>query len=115
MVRRMSVQPTEVHLRQAERRLEITWDDGVVTQFSLRFLRGWCPCAKCQGHFVNEMKFIEGVSTDLSDVQPVGGYALRPTWADGHQSGIYAFRYLRKIATEPPGEGPTNDDLLVDA
>ena len=42
---------------------------------------------------------------------PVGSYAIRPRWNDGHTTGIYAFNYLQKIAAAPPGEGPTNDEL----
>lgn len=108
----MTVSPTQVHLREADGILTIAWSDDVTHDFALAYLRGWCPCAHCQGHFVMEKRFIEGVSTTLVDVQPVGGYAMRLVWSDGHQSGIFAFEYLREIAIEPPGEGPTNASLL---
>lgn len=105
-------EPTEVHLHQAEKVLDITWDDGTTNRFALAYLRGWCPCAVCQGHFAAKMVFQTGVDTRLIDVEPVGGYAMRLHWGDGHKSGIYAFDYLRRIAQTPPDEGPTNEELL---
>lgn len=105
-------EPTEVHLHQAEQALDITWDDGTTHRYALAYLRGWCPCAHCQGHFAAKMVFQEGVDTTLLNVEPVGGYAMRLYWGDGHQAGIYAFDYLRRIAHAPPDEGPTNADLL---
>ncbi len=98
----MSVVPTEVHLREAEGRLNITWSDGSTSEYSLAYLRGWCPCAGCQGHFQNEMTFVTDASTTLTNVEPIGGYAMRPVWADGHKSGIFSFQYLRELAVAPP-------------
>lgn len=109
----MSVTPTEVRLLTVERRLEITWSDGREDRFALRYLRGWCPCASCQGHFVLEKRFVDGVSPVLVDVQPVGAYAMRLVWADGHDSGMFSFEYLRQLAIEAPGEGPSNESLLA--
>jgi len=40
---------------------------------------------------------------ELRGIEPVGGYALQPAWADGHASGIYSYDYLRKLAELPPG------------
>jgi DUF971 family protein len=109
----MVIVPTEVHLQSAQRRLVITWSDGRTDTFSLRYLRGWCPCAHCQGHFVMEKRFVEGANAELSDVEPVGSYAMRLSWGDGHDSGLYSFEFLRSIALAPPGDGPTNDSLLT--
>ncbi|MFT4705616.1 MAG: DUF971 family protein [Bradymonadia bacterium] len=104
--------PTEVHLREADQALEILWDDASRDTYALAYLRGWCPCAKCQGHFAGTMKFQEGASTTLVSAEPVGGYAMRLIWADGHKSGLFAFAYLKQIASAPPAEGPTNASLL---
>lgn len=108
--------PTELHLREAESELDVTWSDGSATIFSLAYLRGWCPCAVCQGHFAGTYTFHESPlsgpgAVRLLDVEPVGNYALRPRWNDGHTTGIYAFEYLKRIASEPPGDGPRNDEL----
>ncbi|MCB9507220.1 MAG: DUF971 domain-containing protein [Myxococcales bacterium] len=109
----MILTPSEIRLVSADAALDITWSDDTTTRFALAYLRGWCPCAHCQGHFVLEKRFITGVSTTLVDVEPVGSYAMRPRWSDGHDSGIYAFNYLRELAAGAPGEGPSNEELLA--
>lgn len=110
----MSTHPTQVHLREADRTLELEWTDGAKTLFSLRYLRGWCPCAHCQGHFAKEMRFQDVPDPMLETVEPVGGYAMKPRWTDGHQSGIYSYEYLRQLAVEAPGDGPSNESCLGD-
>lgn len=100
--------PVHVHLREQDRILDITWDDGVLSSYDLAYLRGYCPCAKCQGHFSGRIQYVEGASASLVDVQPVGSYAIRFVWSDGHATGMYAYDYLRRIEHEAPGEGPVN-------
>lgn len=108
----MKVHPQEVELKAQERVLNIRWSDGQSTRFSLRYLRGWCPCAACQGHFNAQKTFVEVEDPQLVNVEPVGSYAMRLYWSDGHQSGIFAFDYLLELAAGPPSEGPTNEELL---
>ncbi len=105
--------PVEFHLVSAERVLEVAWNNGQRNRFSLKYLRGWCPCAACQGHFTGFKRFIEKASDKLVNIEPVGSYAVRMSWADGHASGIYAFSYLLELATAPPDVGPSNDDCLA--
>lgn len=104
--------PTHVELHSAARILTIQWSDSVQTDFALRYLRGWCPCATCQGHFSAQKTFITADAT-LMDVEPVGTYAMRLVWLDGHNSGIYSFEYLREIFEQPPGEGTPNREFLL--
>ena len=89
--------PTEVRLLEKERRLQLTWNDGHYSDFSLEYVRGWCPCAVCQGHFTGEWRFIESEGISLLNVEPVGNYGMRLIWSDGHDTGIYQFDYLRQI------------------
>ena len=102
------IYPTELQLKQAEEMLYVTWSDGHKTPFTLSYIRGWCPCAKCQGHFTRELHFQESVNPVLEDVTPVGNYGMKLTWGDGHDSGIYSFDELRSICTcqacDPQGE-----------
>lgn len=114
MLPAMSTFPIEIHLRSQQQVLEITWNDHHVSRLHLAYLRGFCPCAGCQGHFAKELKFVRGASTTLTDVQPVGSYAVRPVWGDGHQTGLYAYEFLRQIEREPPGPGPSNADVIAD-
>jgi len=104
--------PTQFVLRQQDNALDVTWSDGHKHTFALRYLRGWCPCATCQGHFTGAYRFIERDRIELVDIEPVGSYAFRPVWSDGHKTGLYAFAYLLQIEGGPPGVGPTNEELL---
>ncbi len=104
--------PTHVELDTKAGILSMEWTDEVHTDFSTRYLRGWCPCARCQGHFQGIKEFAGGDAT-IVDVEPVGGYGMRIQWLDGHKSGIYTFKYLREIYKAPPGEGMTNQQMLL--
>ena len=79
-----------------EKQLRITWDDGHTSEYPLAYLRGWCPCAGCQGHS-GERRYVHAADTELANVSVVGRYALNLEWGDGHQTGIYTYRYLREL------------------
>jgi DUF971 family protein len=88
--------PTEVRNLREEGRLRVTWSDGHVGDYDYAYLRGWCPCAMCQGHG-GDRHFVRTVDPQLRSIEQVGNYALNPTWADGHDTGIYSYAYLRQI------------------
>jgi DUF971 family protein len=75
---------------------EITWADGMVCTYPNEVLRGYCPCALCQGHG-GDIHFVPG-NSELRAIEPVGNYALQLRWGDGHETGLYTFEYLRKLA-----------------
>jgi DUF971 family protein len=77
---------------------EIDWGDGHRGTYPHVILRGYCPCAGCQGH-QGTIQFVEasGVQLEVDDIQPVGNYALQITWFDGHGSGLYSYKYLRAL------------------
>jgi DUF971 family protein len=90
--------PTEVRRLPGERRLRLTWSDGHVGEYDYRLLRGWCPCAFCQGHGAQSLAFHEPPGpVDLVGIEVVGHYALCFKWSDGHGSGIYRFDLLREL------------------
>jgi DUF971 family protein len=76
--------------------MEIDWADGHRGVYPHELLRGFCPCANCQGHG-GPIEFVEGGDLELTDIQPVGNYALRLVWRDGHQTGIYSHGFLRRL------------------
>ena len=82
-----------------ERILRVLWDDDAVCDYAFSFLRGWCPCAVCQGHG-GERCFVEVEDPQLVSIDMVGNYAVNPTWADGHETGIYTFDYLRSLGDD---------------
>jgi len=95
--------PTHIAAPHGSKVTEITWADGKRCAYPNEILRGFCPCATCQGHG-GTIDFIEGGNTDLRDLKPVGHYALNLVWGDGHDTGIYSFTYLRDLATRPEVE-----------
>ena len=86
--------------------LALRWPGGEESYLSLETVRRHCPCAVCCGE-PGLTRPIPGVEMKLSQesfrlkgMQRVGGYAIQPTWEDGHGTGIYSWEYLRKIAKE---------------
>jgi len=94
------VQPVEVRAPRGARSMEIEFADGHVGVYPHELLRGFCPCAACQGH-EGPIEFVEGGDLELRDLGEVGNYALRLTWGDGHSTGLYAFEYLRRLCACP--------------
>ncbi len=88
--------PTEINHVKAQHTIRITWEDGHVGEYSEEYLRGYCPCALCQGHGA-ERRFIVVPGAKLIDIHGVGNYAVELRWQDGHGTGIYTFDYLRSI------------------
>lgn len=88
--------------------LAIAWNDGSESFFTLESLRRSCPCAVCGGEpdVLGNLERPEVTYTersfDLSGWQMIGGYAVQPTWGDGHGTGLYTFNYLRALASRLP-------------
>ena len=98
-------EPVDIRYDNARQRLEISWDDAAETAYGYEFLRWRCPCATCAGEMGHpgQLQFVESLRPEpyqLESIELVGLYALRPTWADGHDTGIYAFDRLRALAVE---------------
>lgn len=92
--------PVEInHVRQ-QGMVRITWDDGHVGDYSREYLRGYCPCAMCQGH-EGSIKFVAVADSQLAEISAVGNYAVQFSWEDGHNTGIYTFDYLRSLCPCP--------------
>jgi len=116
--------PINLHLKKTEALL-ITWADGGQSEFPLRMLRRYCPCAGCRGERDLLGRTIMPVVATTYDGpitatggELVGNYAIKIEWSDGHSAGIYAFEYLRQLDDQtrggPPGETPkSGTDLLA--
>ncbi len=93
-----AAKPVEMRAPRGARVMEIDWADGHTGIYPHELLRGYCPCAHCQGH-EGPIRFLEGGDLELQDIQQVGNYAVRLVWGDGHQTGIYSYRFLRELCT----------------
>ena len=84
--------------------LAIAWNDGTESFLDVELLRRACPCAACGGEpdVLGNIERPEVIYTpesfELRSFSMVGGYALQPTWGDGHGTGLYSFAYLRRLA-----------------
>jgi len=93
-----------VNIQQIGEELAISWNDGGESFLSLEDLRRACPCAGCGGepdvlgNISRPHVTYSDASFALKGFGIVGGYALQPTWGDGHNTGIYSFQYLRRLA-----------------
>lgn len=96
ITQRRPVYPEEVRRQPEAATLRVTWSDGHVSEYPFAYLRGWCPCAECQGHG-GVKHYVDASNTDLVSIAVVGKYALNLKWGDGHETGIYAYRYLREL------------------
>jgi DUF971 family protein len=90
--------PLAVRSPRGGRSTEIDWADGHKSIYPHAILRGYCPCASCQGHS-GDIRFVQPTDAqqELDDIAVVGGYAFSLTWFDGHSGGIYSFTYLRGL------------------
>jgi DUF971 family protein len=104
-----SAMPLEIRAPRGARVMYVQFDDGHQGVYPHEQLRGYCPCAGCQGH-AGPIEFVEGGDLELTDLSEVGNYGLQLTWADGHATGIYSFRFLRDLcacAECAPGDPKT--------
>jgi DUF971 family protein len=91
-----AVTAVEVRAPRGADATEVQWSDGSVTRVPNELLRGYCPCAGCQGH-TSTIRYQPGGNSEIDDISEVGNYALCFRWADGHDSGIYTWDYLRRL------------------
>lgn len=95
--------PADITVDRTTGTLVVTWGDGHSSLFPLRWLRANCPCATCREERrsaameTDLLKLSTGPlpSTEIAGAELVGNYAIRLTWTDGHDAGIYAFTLLR--------------------
>ena len=92
---RTTPQPTEIKLHQASRVLEIAFSDGATFRLPYEYLRVYSPSAEVRGHGPGQETLQVGKrEVTIANVEPVGLYALRPTFSDGHDTGIYSWDLL---------------------
>ena len=93
---RMSIpRPTEIALHQASQVIEITFSDGVVFRLPCEFLRVYSPSAEVRGHGSGQEVLQTGKrQIQITAIEPVGSYAVRLVFSDGHDTGLYSWEYL---------------------
>lgn len=94
----LAPEPTEIRLNQAGRMLTVEFSDGQTFDYSHEFLRVYSPSAEVRGHSEADAVLQVGKrSVSVTNVEPVGHYAVRISFDDGHNSGLYSFEWLFEL------------------
>jgi DUF971 family protein len=92
------VRPTEIRLNRAAKVLDVVFDDGSRFSLPAEYLRVESPSAEVQGHGPDQRTYVAGKrNVGIGAVEPVGHYAVRLVFDDGHDSGIFSWDYLREL------------------
>lgn len=100
--------PTDITLHQSSRRLEIVFNDGSTFQLPYEYLRVYSPSAEVRGHGPGqEILQLDKQHVNVVGIEPIGNYAIQPSFSDGHNTGIYSWDYLYRL-------GQHQDELWAD-
>src|SRR5579859_2786190 len=95
--------PTEIKLHQKSRILEIGFDDGKTYRLSCEYLRVYSPSAEVRGHGPGQEVLQEGKkNVGINAIEPVGNYAVKLVFSDGHDTGLYSWDYLYSLGENEP-------------
>jgi DUF971 family protein len=95
-----AVCPTEITLHQKSEVLELAYAGGVHFRLPFEFLRVYSPSAEVRGHGPGQETLQTGKrGVKIVSLEPVGNYAVQPTFSDGHNTGIYSWEYLYEIGS----------------
>jgi DUF971 family protein len=100
---RKSPRPTEIELHQVSRVLDITFDDGRKFSLPCEYLRVFSPSAEVRGHGPGQEVLQVGKrEVNVKAIEPVGVYAVKLAFSDGHDTGIYSWDYLYELGEKQP-------------
>ncbi len=95
---RNTPRPTEIKLHQKSRILEIAFDDGRHFTLPCEYLRVFSPSAEVRGHGPGqEVLQVGKKNVEIKEIEPVGVYAVKLVFSDGHDTGLYSWEYLHEL------------------
>jgi DUF971 family protein len=93
--------PTEIKLRKASRVLEVSFEDGTRFELPFEYLRVHSPSAEVKGHGPGQEVLVLGKeNVGIKAVEPVGQYAVKLVFDDGHDTGLFTWKYLHELGRE---------------
>jgi DUF971 family protein len=96
-----SPRPTSIKLRTKSRVLEVAFDDGTTFELPFEYLRVHSPSAEVRGHGAGQETLQLGKhAVGIRAVEPVGNYAIKLVFDDGHDTGLYSWSYLHELGTQ---------------
>lgn len=97
----MDPKALEIRLRRQSRVLEVRFDDGACFELPFEYLRVHSPSAEVQGHGAGESILVIGKEhVGVRAVEPVGQYAVRIVFDDGHDTGLFTWKYLHELGAQ---------------
>ena len=94
----MSIRPTEIKLHQASRLLEVAFEDGARFELPCEYLRVFSPSAEVRGHGPGTATLVTGKeNVNITAIEPVGNYAVRLVFDDGHATGLYSWNIFHDL------------------
>jgi len=91
---------TAIHYAKSRRELDLTFADDTRGSLSAEFLRVHSPSAEVRGHGPGQETLQTGKATvEITELKPIGHYAIQPVFSDGHDSGIFSWEYLHELTT----------------
>ncbi|MDG4596904.1 MAG: DUF971 domain-containing protein [Candidatus Contendobacter sp.] len=97
----MSIRPTEIKLHQASRVLEVAFEDGARFELPCEYLRVFSPSAEVRGHGPGTETLVTGKeNVNITAIEPVGHYAVRLIFDDGHSTGLYSWNILYDLGQD---------------
>jgi DUF971 family protein len=98
---RKTPRPVEINLHQVSRQLDISFDDGQSFTLPVEYLRVFSPSAEVRGHGPGQEVLQTGKSAvNIQAIEPVGMYAVKFVFSDGHDTGIYSWDYLYDLGAK---------------
>ena len=98
---RKTPRPTEINLHQKSRVLDVVFNDGRQFSLPVEYLRVFSPSAEVRGHGPGQETLQEGKrEVDINAIEPVGVYAVKFVFSDGHDTGIYSWDYLYDLGAK---------------
>jgi DUF971 family protein len=95
------ISATEIKLRQRSRVLEVSFADGSRFELPFEYLRVYSPSAEVRGHGAGEGVLVLGKqNVGVRAVEPVGRYAVRLVFDDGHDTGLFTWKYLHELGSQ---------------
>ena len=99
--------PTDIVAKDQGRALDVAFDDGVSVSITAERLRVESPSAEVRGHSPGEKRIVTGKgNVRIVDIEPIGNYAIRIVFDDGHATGLYSWDYLRELGRGAPAAPP---------
>ena len=94
-------QPTSITVHQASRQLEVGFDDGATFRIPFELMRVYSPSAEVRGHGPGQETLQTGKrNVDIVAIEPVGQYAIKPTFSDGHDTGLFSWDTLYELGSQ---------------